>query len=137
MLPDKIPNQAMFVAQDSLARKILLFLRGRKLPGDPSHCFTTHPFKSLRMARKTEKINGPRMFCDDIDESLPPFVVNLWNLVNHHNLWTSGGRAFHIPNEAQFESTLLPKYYKHCKLASFVRQLNMYVMPSDDVNDRA
>jgi len=78
------------------------------------------------MARKSEKMNGPRMFCEEVDESLPPFVVNLWNLVNHHNLWTSGGRAFHIPNEAVFESALLPKYYKHCKLASFVRQLNMY-----------
>ncbi|KAK0172601.1 hypothetical protein PV328_005901 [Microctonus aethiopoides] len=36
------------------------------------------------------------------------------------------GRSFFIKNTAQFARELLPHYYKHNNMASFVRQLNMY-----------
>lgn len=35
------------------------------------------------------------------------------------------GRSFFIRNQAQFARELLPHYYKHNNMASFVRQLNM------------
>ncbi|XP_064079056.1 heat shock factor protein-like isoform X6 [Macrobrachium nipponense] len=36
------------------------------------------------------------------------------------------GRSFIIQNQAMFARELLPQYYKHNNMASFVRQLNMY-----------
>lgn len=35
------------------------------------------------------------------------------------------GNSFHIQNQAQFWYELLPLYYKHNNMSSFVRQLNM------------
>jgi len=35
------------------------------------------------------------------------------------------GKSFFIRNQAQFARELLPHYYKHNNMASFVRQLNM------------
>lgn len=41
------------------------------------------------------------------------------------NLFLQNGRSFFIRNQAQFARELLPHYYKHNNMASFVRQLNM------------
>ena len=40
--------------------------------------------------------------------------------------WTEQGSSFLIKTQSQFAKTLLPFYYKHSNMASFVRQLNMY-----------
>ena len=40
--------------------------------------------------------------------------------------WTDDGNSFTIKNQGEFTKTLLPYYYKHSNMASFVRQLNMY-----------
>ena len=40
--------------------------------------------------------------------------------------WGSEGNSFIIRNQTEFAKTLLPYYYKHSNMASFVRQLNMY-----------
>ncbi|CAL4083977.1 unnamed protein product, partial [Meganyctiphanes norvegica] len=49
----------------------------------------------------------------------------LWHMTtfiqNHKN-----GNSFVIRNQALFARELLPQYYKHNNMASFVRQLNMY-----------
>lgn len=37
-----------------------------------------------------------------------------------------GGKTFVIKNQADFARELLPLYYKHNNMASFIRQLNMY-----------
>ncbi|NXP75758.1 HSF1 protein, partial [Ramphastos sulfuratus] len=40
-------------------------------------------------------------------------------------LWQSGS-SFHVFDQGQFAKEVLPKYFKHSNMASFVRQLNMY-----------
>eukprot|EP00069_Balaena_mysticetus_P012346 bmy_07571T0 len=39
--------------------------------------------------------------------------------------WQSGN-SFHVLDQGQFAKEVLPKYFKHSNMASFVRQLNMY-----------
>ncbi|KAK3877633.1 hypothetical protein Pcinc_017667 [Petrolisthes cinctipes] len=63
--------------------------------------------------------------------SVPAFLTKLWRLVDDPNTndlinWTQSGRSFLIQNQAIFARDLLPQYYKHNNMASFVRQLNMY-----------
>lgn len=40
--------------------------------------------------------------------------------------WINEGTAFKVFDIQKFESTLLPKYYRHNKFSSFQRQLNIY-----------
>lgn len=57
------------------------------------------------------------------------FIQKLWTIVNsEHNFieWTDEGTAFKIHNLQQFAEYTLPKYFKHNKYTSFVRQLNHY-----------
>ncbi|XP_045625700.1 heat shock factor protein isoform X3 [Procambarus clarkii] len=63
--------------------------------------------------------------------NVPAFLTKLWRLVddvktNDLISWTQNGRSFIIQNQAKFARELLPQYYKHNNMASFVRQLNMY-----------
>ncbi|KAK8736888.1 hypothetical protein OTU49_004702, partial [Cherax quadricarinatus] len=63
--------------------------------------------------------------------NVPAFLTKLWRLVDDAKTndlisWTQNGRSFIIQNQAKFARELLPQYYKHNNMASFVRQLNMY-----------
>ena len=63
--------------------------------------------------------------------TVPPFLAKLWKMVDDpdtDNLitWGDTGDSFVIMHQAAFSENLLPYYYKHSNLASFVRQLNMY-----------
>ncbi|XP_034835694.1 heat shock factor protein isoform X14 [Maniola hyperantus] len=67
----------------------------------------------------------------EIGASVPAFLGKLWKLVNdsetnHLISWSPGGKTFVIKNQADFARELLPLYYKHNNMASFIRQLNMY-----------
>ncbi|XP_032791979.1 heat shock factor protein isoform X2 [Daphnia magna] len=67
----------------------------------------------------------------DATSSVPAFLGKLWKLVedpstNHLISWNSNGMSFTIRDQARFARELLPLYYKHNNMASFVRQLNMY-----------
>ncbi|KAL4712650.1 hypothetical protein ACJJTC_007947 [Scirpophaga incertulas] len=67
----------------------------------------------------------------EIGASVPAFLGKLWKLVNdsetnHLISWSPGGKTFVIKNQADFSRELLPLYYKHNNMASFIRQLNMY-----------
>lgn len=60
-----------------------------------------------------------------------PFVMKLWLMVNDpanakYIHWTPDGRLFQVEHREEFTSEMLPKYFKHNKFSSFVRQLNMY-----------
>lgn len=63
--------------------------------------------------------------------NVPAFLTKLWKLVEdpaYSDLisWSSNGRSFVIRNPARFSKELLPLYFKHNNMASFIRQLNMY-----------
>lgn len=63
--------------------------------------------------------------------NIPAFLGKLWKMVNdpitvHLISWSAAGNSFIIQNQAQFWYELLPLYYKHNNMSSFVRQLNMY-----------
>ncbi|KAF2345736.1 Heat shock factor (HSF)-type DNA-binding, partial [Trinorchestia longiramus] len=63
-------------------------------------------------------------------EKIPAFLYKLWKLVedkstDHLIRWGEDGRSFILCSQAEFSHKLLPLYYKHNNMASFVRQLNM------------
>ncbi|ODN00742.1 Heat shock factor protein [Orchesella cincta] len=62
---------------------------------------------------------------------VPAFLAKLWKIVDDPSTndlicWSDMGNSFTIKNQAKFARDLLPLYYKHNNMASFVRQLNMY-----------
>ncbi|XP_064414255.1 heat shock factor protein 4 [Latimeria chalumnae] len=68
---------------------------------------------------------------DGCISNVPAFLTKLWTLVedpetNHLICWNSNGTSFHVFDQGRFAKEVLPKYFKHNNMASFVRQLNMY-----------
>ncbi|XP_074864190.1 heat shock factor protein 3-like isoform X2 [Carettochelys insculpta] len=62
---------------------------------------------------------------------VPGFLAKLWALVEDPGTddvisWGRDGQSFCILNEQRFAKELLPKYFKHNNICSFIRQLNMY-----------
>uniref|UniRef100_A0A8C4R9P3 Heat shock transcription factor 4 n=1 Tax=Eptatretus burgeri TaxID=7764 RepID=A0A8C4R9P3_EPTBU len=60
-----------------------------------------------------------------------PFLIKLWTLVDNQEtneliFWSANGQSFLVYDEHRFAKEILPKYFKHSKMNSFVRQLNMY-----------
>ncbi|XP_051881444.1 heat shock factor protein 2 [Pristis pectinata] len=63
--------------------------------------------------------------------AVPAFLTKLWALVedpdtNEFICWNQNGHGFLVLDEQRFSKEILPKYFKHNNMASFVRQLNMY-----------
>lgn len=64
-------------------------------------------------------------------KNVPAFVSKLWTLVeaqatNHLICWSQDGCSFLVQDEQRFSKEVLPLYFKHSNMTSFVRQLNMY-----------
>ncbi|XP_072361662.1 heat shock factor protein 1-like isoform X3 [Scyliorhinus torazame] len=63
--------------------------------------------------------------------NVPAFLTKLWTLVEDPGTddlisWSRNGTCFQVSNERRFAKEILPMYFKHNNMASFVRQLNMY-----------
>ncbi|ELW47894.1 Heat shock factor protein 2 [Tupaia chinensis] len=63
--------------------------------------------------------------------NVPAFLSKLWTLVeethtNEFITWSQNGQSFLVLDEQMFAKEILPKYFKHNNVVSFVRQLNMY-----------
>lgn len=63
--------------------------------------------------------------------NVPAFLTKLWTLVGDPDTdplicWSPSGQSFHVFDQGRFAKEVLPKYFKHNNMASFVRQLNMY-----------
>jgi len=68
---------------------------------------------------------------DEVGQSkkLNRFIAKTYLIVNSDEptaCWIHGGKSFVILDPKKFSKTVLPKYFKHNKLTSFVRQLNFY-----------
>ncbi|XP_045149732.1 heat shock factor protein 4 [Echinops telfairi] len=62
---------------------------------------------------------------------VPAFLGKLWALVgdpgtDHLICWSPSGTSFLVSDQNRFAKEVLPQYFKHSNMASFVRQLNMY-----------
>lgn len=63
--------------------------------------------------------------------NVPAFLAKLWKMVDDPDTneligWSDEGNSFIVRNQSELTRHLLPFYYKHSNMASFVRQLNMY-----------
>ncbi|XP_041660822.1 heat shock factor protein 2 [Cheilinus undulatus] len=63
--------------------------------------------------------------------NVPAFLTKLWTLVEDENTneficWSQEGNSFLVLDEQHFSKEILPKFFKHNNMASFIRQLNMY-----------
>ncbi|XP_010918529.1 heat stress transcription factor B-4d-like [Elaeis guineensis] len=63
--------------------------------------------------------------------SLAPFLSKTYELVEgseapHVVSWNEEGSGFVVWLPQEFSQFILPKYFKHCNFASFIRQLNTY-----------
>lgn len=63
--------------------------------------------------------------------AIPLFLKKLWKMVNDPDAediigWNTTGDGFIIYDQVKFVTELLPQYFKHNNLSSFIRQLNFY-----------
>lgn len=63
--------------------------------------------------------------------SCAPFVSKTYEIVSDERTqnivyWSSSGESFVIFNPEDFQSQILPMYFKHGNIGSFIRQLNSY-----------
>ncbi|XP_038133052.1 heat shock factor protein 1 isoform X3 [Cyprinodon tularosa] len=63
--------------------------------------------------------------------NVPAFLTKLWTLVEDPETdplicWSPSGTSFHVFDQGRFSKEVLPKFFKHNNMASFIRQLNMY-----------
>jgi len=59
----------------------------------------------------------------------PVFLRNTYHMVNTHPTaigWTDDGKNFVIKNPSVLASEIIPKYFKHNNVQSFIRQLQFY-----------
>ncbi|XP_058514347.1 heat shock factor protein 3-like isoform X2 [Ochotona princeps] len=65
------------------------------------------------------------------NKNIPGFVYKLWSIVEEPALdpvicWSESGNSFCIMDEDIFAKEVLPKYFKHSNIPSFIRQLHLY-----------
>ena len=62
---------------------------------------------------------------------MPAFLRKLYNMLMKESLkgaiaWSDEGTSFEVHNRVDFIKEILPRYFKHNNMNSFIRQLNMY-----------
>eukprot|EP00944_MAST-04C_sp_MAST-4C-sp1_P002024 g2024.t1 len=63
--------------------------------------------------------------------AVPPFLEKLYDMLSEQSLrnyisWCDDGTTIFVKKVDEFSKLVLPRYFKHDKFASFLRQLNMY-----------
>ncbi|KAJ4800297.1 Heat shock transcription factor [Rhynchospora pubera] len=64
-------------------------------------------------------------------QRVTPFLTKTYQLVDDHSIdevisWNTDGTSFVVWRPAEFARDILPRFFKHSNLSSFVRQLNTY-----------
>lgn len=65
------------------------------------------------------------------ESKLTNFLIKLWSILEDDSIadticWDSSGMSFHIIDLYKFCEVVLPRFFKHKNMSSFVRQLNLY-----------
>ncbi|KAI9250878.1 hypothetical protein BDA99DRAFT_522132 [Phascolomyces articulosus] len=68
---------------------------------------------------------------DSTPIGIPEFVKKLFRMLEQDShtdilIWGIDGKSFVVRDPNEFARLILPKHFKHCNFASFVRQLNKY-----------
>lgn len=68
------------------------------------------------------------------------FLKNTYEILNNESLnsiirWTEDGSSFIISDIYNFTNSVLPTFFKHKNLSSFIRQLNMYGFRKEKEDD--
>ena len=63
--------------------------------------------------------------------AVPPFLTKLFDILSNDHLrqyirWSIAGKSVHVVDAAGFQTKVLPNYWRHNNLPSFIRQLNVY-----------
>ncbi|KAG8465632.1 hypothetical protein KFE25_002939 [Diacronema lutheri] len=66
-----------------------------------------------------------------VAERVPPFLSKLFQIVSqaqtdHCVRWSAAGDSFVVADHHVFSKSVLPQFFKHSSLCSFIRQLNTY-----------
>ncbi|KAI8332167.1 hypothetical protein EDC96DRAFT_526698 [Choanephora cucurbitarum] len=66
-----------------------------------------------------------------LQKNVPAFLNKLFSMVNDPEsddliCWSEDGASFFVNCQEEFARKVLPRFFKHNKFSSFVRQLNMY-----------
>lgn len=66
-----------------------------------------------------------------VGERVPPFLSKLFQIVSqtqtdHCVRWSAAGDSFIVADHHIFSKAVLPQFFKHSSLCSFIRQLNTY-----------
>ena len=64
-------------------------------------------------------------------KEIPDFILKLYTILDRQEFqdticWAVNGCEVHIKDQRRMEDTILPTYFRHKKIESFIRQLNMY-----------
>mmetsp|Transcript_10399 Transcript_10399/g.20928 ORF Transcript_10399/g.20928 Transcript_10399/m.20928 type:complete len:465 (+) Transcript_10399:303-1697(+) len=63
-------------------------------------------------------------------KDIPIFLQKTWSMINNCDPeiceWSEDGETFIVKEPERFASSVIPKFFKHNKFSSFVRQLNFY-----------
>ncbi|CAH1377288.1 unnamed protein product [Tenebrio molitor] len=67
----------------------------------------------------------------ELFNNVATFILKLWKMLKHEEaatimLWNPSGKSFIIRDQVLFITKLLPMYFKHNNMGSFIRQLNLY-----------
>lgn len=65
------------------------------------------------------------------DNAVAPFVSSLWDMLSkpehaRYIAWTNNGENIKILDQEGFKNIVVPNYFNHRNIPSFVRQLNLY-----------
>lgn len=65
------------------------------------------------------------------NSAVPDFIQKLFRMLENKAFkdvfcWNPSGTTFLVKDTNEFSKSILPKHFKHCNFASFVRQLNKY-----------
>ena len=87
---------------------------------------TTTSAKKRNCQANTAEIQVP-----DVDTGKSSFLAKLFTILNNQDIsnivsWNEKGDQFQIYSSAKFQNEVIPMYFKHKNLKSFIRQLNLH-----------